>query len=250
MLYKQYWEKVYHFCGLYLNNRDVAEDVVQEVFIKVWESREFIREDDNFKGLLFVISRNLIFNQHRKNVNEDFYKMTVLSAMGRRLSRPPPRSSSQGGLSASHWFSYQSSFCVFLRPMLRARTARIPDAPISTSGTYQISRPSSDRIRHNETTPHTKKNTDMIVRNRCMAHIGYGILYLFTSSRCLRLRLWHSLYTIPTPASTNNTATTRSNIQLLFDKAQNILTPSHTSVTIRKITATVKVFLFIGVLLS
>ena len=36
MLYKQYWEKVYHFCGLYLNNRDVAEDVVQEVFIKVW----------------------------------------------------------------------------------------------------------------------------------------------------------------------------------------------------------------------
>ena len=75
MLYKQYWEKVYHFCGLYLNNRDVAEDVVQEVFIKVWESREFIREDDNFKGLLFVISRNLIFNQHRKNVNEDFYKI-------------------------------------------------------------------------------------------------------------------------------------------------------------------------------
>ena len=62
MLYKQYWEKVYHFCGLYLNNRDVAEDVVQEVFIKVWESREFIREDDNFKGLLFVITRNLIFN--------------------------------------------------------------------------------------------------------------------------------------------------------------------------------------------
>ena len=59
MLYKQYWEKVYHFCGLYLNNRDVAEDVVQEVFIKVWESREFIREDDNFKGLLFIITRNL-----------------------------------------------------------------------------------------------------------------------------------------------------------------------------------------------
>ena len=66
MLYKQYWEKVYHFCGLYLNNRDVAEDVVQEVFIKVWESREFIREDDNFKGLLFIITRNLIFNHHRK----------------------------------------------------------------------------------------------------------------------------------------------------------------------------------------
>jgi len=54
----------------------------------------------------------------------------------------------------------------------------------------------------------------------------------------------------PDACKHDNTATTRSNIQLLFDKAQNILTPSHTSVTIRKITATVKVFLFIGVLLS
>ena len=33
------------------------------------------------KGLLFIITRNLIFNHYRKNVNEDFYKMTVLSAM-------------------------------------------------------------------------------------------------------------------------------------------------------------------------
>lgn len=40
-----------------------------------------MREDDNFKGLMFVITRNLIFNQHRKNLNEDFYKMTVLAAM-------------------------------------------------------------------------------------------------------------------------------------------------------------------------
>ena len=37
--------------------------------------------EDNFKGLLFIITRNLIFNQHRKSLNEDFYKMTVISAM-------------------------------------------------------------------------------------------------------------------------------------------------------------------------
>lgn len=81
LLYKQYWDRVYRFSQLYLNSRERVEDVVQEVFIKVWESRDFIRENDNFKGLLFIITRNLIFNQYRRNVNEDFYKMTVLSAM-------------------------------------------------------------------------------------------------------------------------------------------------------------------------
>ena len=72
-LYKKYWRQVYNFSRLYLTN--------QEVFIKVWEGRDFMREDDNFKGLMFIITRNLIFNQHRKNLNEDFYKMTVLAAM-------------------------------------------------------------------------------------------------------------------------------------------------------------------------
>lgn len=80
-LYTKYWRQVYNFSKLYLINKDAAEEVVQEVFIKVWESRDFIREEDNFKGLLFIITRNLIFNHHRKSVNEDFYKMTVLKAI-------------------------------------------------------------------------------------------------------------------------------------------------------------------------
>lgn len=80
-LYKEHWKQVYNFSRLYLTSQTIAEEVVQEVFIKVWESRDFIREDENFKGLLFIITRNLIFNMHRKNLNEDFYKMTVLAAM-------------------------------------------------------------------------------------------------------------------------------------------------------------------------
>ena len=80
-LYELYWRQVYNFCRLYLNNHTVAEEVVQEVFITLWESRSSINEEENFKGLLFIITRNRIFNHHRKSVNEDFYKMTVLSAM-------------------------------------------------------------------------------------------------------------------------------------------------------------------------
>ncbi|WP_106830813.1 RNA polymerase sigma-70 factor [Parabacteroides pacaensis] len=80
-LYKQYWSQVYNFSRLYLTTRESAEEVVQEVFIKVWETRHFIRESDNFKGFLFIITRNLIFNQSRKHFNEEFYRLTVLSAL-------------------------------------------------------------------------------------------------------------------------------------------------------------------------
>lgn len=80
-LYERYWRQVYNFSRLYLTNQTAAEDVVQEAFIKVWESRDSIKEDENFKGFLFIITRNLIFNQHRKNVNEDFYRTTVIDAI-------------------------------------------------------------------------------------------------------------------------------------------------------------------------
>lgn len=80
-LYKEYWRQVYNFGRLYLTSQDAAEEVVQDVFIKVWESRDLINEGENFKGLLFIITRNLIFNRHRKHLNEDLYKMTVLASM-------------------------------------------------------------------------------------------------------------------------------------------------------------------------
>ena len=90
LLYKRYWQKVYGFCRLYLNSRERAEDVVQEVFIKLWEARELLREDDSPEGFLFIVTRNLVFNQYRKEVNEDYYKMTVLSALESSLQDDRP----------------------------------------------------------------------------------------------------------------------------------------------------------------
>lgn len=79
-LYRKYWPKVYNFSRLYLSSITEVEEVVQEVFVKVWEMRNFLREDDNFKGFLFIITRNLIFNQFRKSFNENAYKLTVLAS--------------------------------------------------------------------------------------------------------------------------------------------------------------------------
>ena len=80
-LYRRYWSKVYNFSRIYLSSILVIEEVVQEVFVKVWESRSLLREDDNFKGFLFVITRNLVFNQFRRSFNENAYKLTVLSSI-------------------------------------------------------------------------------------------------------------------------------------------------------------------------
>lgn len=79
-LYKLYWGKVYSFSRLYLTSLVEVEEVVQEVFVKLWEARIFVKEDESFKGFLFIITRNIIFNQFRKSFNENAYKITVLNS--------------------------------------------------------------------------------------------------------------------------------------------------------------------------
>lgn len=79
-LYNLYWGQVYNFSRLYISSVEDCKEVVQQVFVKVWEARALIREKENFKGFLFVITRNIVFNLSKKSFNESFYKMSVLSA--------------------------------------------------------------------------------------------------------------------------------------------------------------------------
>lgn len=68
-LYRSYWAKVYNFTRLYITSAVDVEEIVQEVFIKIWENREALDEEQNFAGYLFITMRNLVFNRSRKNLN-------------------------------------------------------------------------------------------------------------------------------------------------------------------------------------
>lgn len=78
LLYENYWLKVYNFTQLYIVSSDDVAEIVQDVFVKVWESRHLLDETKNFDGLLFIITRNLIFNHTRKSFNELNFRMTAL----------------------------------------------------------------------------------------------------------------------------------------------------------------------------
>ena len=80
-LYDRYWQKVYNFAKLYITSSyDIAE-IVQDVFVKLWEARHMLAEDKSLEGFLFIVTRNIIFNATRKHYNETMFKMTVVRAM-------------------------------------------------------------------------------------------------------------------------------------------------------------------------
>lgn len=50
---------------------EMTEDIVQDVFIKIWVKREDLPALNNFRHYLFILSRNHTFNCLRKKANQE-----------------------------------------------------------------------------------------------------------------------------------------------------------------------------------
>jgi RNA polymerase sigma-70 factor (ECF subfamily) len=57
--------KLFAFIRYKLGDSAVAEDILQEVFIKLWENRHQLKEDLSLKSYLYTIANNLALNHLR-----------------------------------------------------------------------------------------------------------------------------------------------------------------------------------------
>ena len=73
LLYDRYYPKVYGIAFKILKSAPHAEDVLQDVFIKIWNYRSRLTEISDFNAYLNTITRNHIFNQLRKKAHEACY---------------------------------------------------------------------------------------------------------------------------------------------------------------------------------
>lgn len=75
-LYTIYVDMLYNFILDLIKSPIEAEDIVQETFLRIWQSRERINPDLSFKTYLYTIARNQTIDVLRKQVEcvafEDF----------------------------------------------------------------------------------------------------------------------------------------------------------------------------------
>ena len=79
IIYKKYSGKLYSFALKYLRSASEAEELIQVVFIKVWENRVKLRKELSFKSYLFTIAYNEICKFfRRRNYQKQFIEKTML----------------------------------------------------------------------------------------------------------------------------------------------------------------------------
>lgn len=78
-LYAAYKNRLIYFAMRFLKSREYAEDIFQDAFTVIWESRRFIDPDTSFSSYLYTIVRNRVLNQLRESASEDRLKEQILS---------------------------------------------------------------------------------------------------------------------------------------------------------------------------
>lgn len=74
LLFKRHYKPLCRRVNTMLNDEEATEDVVQQLFIKIWESRDTLQTPDSVAAYLFTAARNRALNyiksQSRKSSNE------------------------------------------------------------------------------------------------------------------------------------------------------------------------------------
>ena len=76
-IFRSFSGMVYSFSYKLTRSDYLAEEIVQEVFLKVWTHRESLPQINNFSAYLFTITKNLAFNILKHNLIEEKAK-TIL----------------------------------------------------------------------------------------------------------------------------------------------------------------------------
>ena len=71
-LYQCYYVALKALANYYVKDNDVAEDLVQDAFVRLWEHRAFVNKE-TVRPLLFTIARNLVTDKVRR-----YYKKAEL----------------------------------------------------------------------------------------------------------------------------------------------------------------------------
>jgi len=79
-LFNYYYPRLYNFSKSFLKIEDGIDDILQEVFLKIWHNRREIKHSETFNSYIFTITRNLLLNELRSRLNNQKVRDRIMEA--------------------------------------------------------------------------------------------------------------------------------------------------------------------------
>jgi len=85
-IFTRFYPRMISFAGMMVKSRDAAEEIVQEVFIRLWEQRELLSEVKSPENYLFIVIRNQALNHLRAAAKEQNRREQLWEALQQRVA--------------------------------------------------------------------------------------------------------------------------------------------------------------------
>lgn len=66
-LYNKFWQSLFVSSYNVLKNKELCEDIIQDIFMNIWHNREKLEINISLKGYMYACARYQVFNQFKKN---------------------------------------------------------------------------------------------------------------------------------------------------------------------------------------
>lgn len=87
-LFERYSDNIYGVAMAYTKSADAAEEIVQDVFVKIWMNRNKLLQVERFNDYLFIVARNYILNYLRNNKKNKQFTTQLFDHFGEHTITP------------------------------------------------------------------------------------------------------------------------------------------------------------------
>ncbi len=122
VVFKKYYPRLKKYCLGMVKDYDVAEDLVQDAFLKVWEKRQTVLGDNGLQALLYTMVRNNALNYLKRNKLRDQYVEAF------RFDSPQQELFIRSFLEEDEWEAQQTLFKKELERLLEALPEKCKEA--------------------------------------------------------------------------------------------------------------------------
>jgi RNA polymerase sigma-19 factor, ECF subfamily len=67
-IYSLYCKRIYNFCLQLIHSSDIAQEIVQKVFVALWEQRLQVDKNQSLTSYLYSIARYMVYQEFRQQV--------------------------------------------------------------------------------------------------------------------------------------------------------------------------------------
>ena len=88
-VFEKYWDRVYGAALRLTKSPEMARDLAQDIFLKLWDQRHQLPKVKNFPSFLYAITRNLVHDHLRKKVFRESNREYLINYFSRTEATAP-----------------------------------------------------------------------------------------------------------------------------------------------------------------